>query len=161
MRRRKKPESRIDLIGFLDIISVLNVLILLIISIMSLELGVRDSRRISKTNPSPTKQPLARVITNGGIRVTSPVSFLMCSDQALTIHDPNTGAVIKEFSQNDTDDMRALLTSTLEARVYLAVKPSCFQRYKLIATMVKSTGSSIGMEPIPESASSPWGSAGF
>ena len=160
MQRRKRNEARVDLIGFLDIISVLNVLILLIISFMSLGLGSRDSRQSGERNRSPQAPQRAMVVTNGGVRVTSPVSFLMCSGRALSIHNPDTGAMVHEFKQGNGTDLRALVSAGLEARVYLAVKPSCFGQYRLIEKLVKATGSSIGVEPIEESALFPWGSAG-
>jgi len=158
MSSRKRHHPNVDLIGFLDIISILNVLILLIISTLALGLGVDQAAKSQREPNSQSAKPQVKPITNGGIAVHTPVSFMMCNRDSISIFDPTSGKVLQEFSSEEGPDIRSLMVTSLESRMYLAVKPSCFESYKLIASMVRSSGSSIGMEPIAENAKSPWDS---
>lgn len=157
MVKAKATHYKIDLIGFLDIISILNVIILLVVSTLALGIGVKGAAN-GKTAKKPlsNQRPVFKVITRGGIRVTTPVSFLMCSDTTLSIYDPATGKAVNELSMNNPAKIAELLAHSIEARTYLAVKPSCFIGVKRVTELIESTGSSIGMEPIFEEARSPW-----
>lgn len=154
MARKRKTNQQIDLVGFLDIISIMNVLILLIISTLALGLGNNKTKARSKQDTS-TAPPLVRAVSNDGILVTTPVTYLMCNQNELTVHRPSDNRIMQRIRHGDSEEMRGF-ASFIEARAYLAVKPSCFKSYELIKTMIIASGSSVGAEPIPEGADSPW-----
>jgi biopolymer transport protein ExbD len=159
MRRRRQAE--IDLIGFLDIISILIVLILLVISLMAINLGQTSTKNSTeesspKTDNSDKGMPAIKITTSGGIPVTSRVTFLMCTKSRVDKFDPKTGRIQSSFSINDQGLRSKLLTGINTPRVYLAVKPSCFQNQEKVVNAIKLTGLEAGYEPIEESSRTPW-----
>lgn len=155
---RRRTRVEIDLIGFLDIISILIVLVLLVISSLAINLGISNPQSIeSPPKDDPIfKMPEVKVITTGGIPVNSPISFLMCDNKYISIFNPQSGKRTRSFLLADQALTRKLLLEINTPRAYLAVKPSCFDKYEKVAAIIEEIGSTVGYEPIKENSATPW-----
>ncbi|NQV11624.1 MAG: hypothetical protein HQ527_10750 [Cyanobacteria bacterium] len=162
-RTRRRSRQSVELIGFLDILSAVMVIILIVISVLALSLGSGSPQQAqSQPKPAATPEPveptpvaLVELVTAGGTPVRSPTSFLLCQAGQVERHDPVSGLI------TDRWDLGLVSPTTIAdeiktANIYLAVAGSCFDDLDSLVIALRSTGSSLGYEPVDESARRPW-----
>jgi hypothetical protein len=157
MRRKRQRSAAVDLIGFMDIISTLVIIVLLLLSLLALSMG--EQKRSSsppESTAKPKKQESINIYSTSGVLLNTSVTFLMCDDKSVSQYNPNTLEMSHKFSISGGDLGRQLLLHSTGSRTYLAVKPSCFDKYKNIVSVIKNNGGSVGFEPVLEGSRYPW-----
>lgn len=157
MSKRRRPQSaRVDLVGFLDIVSTLVVIMLLVLSVLALSMAGGNISRVEESQKSP---PKIEVKTYGGTTLNESTTFLICDAGTIAQYNPNNSSLVAEYAINSASLKSDLLVNSVGARAYLAVKPSCFGSFDKIVEVLRSNGNTVGYEPVIESTRYPWPSS--
>jgi len=161
-RTRRRSRQSVELIGFLDILSAVMVIILIVISVLALSLGSGSPQQAqSQPKPAtpepvePTPVALVELVTAGGTPVHTPTSFLLCRAGQVERHDPVSGEITDRWDL-DLVSPTTIAKEIKTANIYLAVAGSCFDDLDSLVIALRSSGSSLGYEPVEESARRPW-----
>lgn len=155
-RKRRAQSTRVDLVGFLDIVSTLVVIMLLVLSILALSMA---GGNIAEVNDNSKAPPRIEVKTYGGTVLNESTSFFICDSKGISQYNPEDSSLVAEYSFNSASLQSDLLLNSVGARAYLAVKPSCFGEFDKVVKALRSNGNTVGYEPVVESTKYPWPSS--